>query len=310
MSTVRRHPASRDGGAHSLQDHVESNSIRAIQIPAPLFDDRRAVEADVRSRDVVGLWRGLENTALAVFQHDAEPQESSPHRPGLDDTGFKELTAHHRARRASVKAGHAFLLLEHRERDTDDRVATMRLGLECSAIRKPRAFPYATHVCVSRGRRIGLTRRGGGIASRRRGNPNWGVISGRAPTGKRKNGHKPNIRDDAARNHGWSPPEWTCVRTVRRWEIARQGGKTSKAPMSVQNTFVRQTAACSPTLWPVSARLLERRFYCHRAQRPGGVAITLRHASAKTDIQVARNDSQSARKAMVRRNRAEKRQRP
>src|SRR5712691_3798168 len=61
---------------------------------------------------------------------------------------------------------------------------------------------------------------------------------------------------------------------------------------------------------PVSALLLERRCYCHRAQRPGGVAITLRHASAKTDIQVARNDSQSARKAIVRRNRAEKRQRP
>src|SRR6266849_6625826 len=76
---------------------VEFNSIRAIQIPAPLFHDRRAVEADVGSRDAVELWRGLENTALAVFQHDAEPQESSPHRPGLDDTGFKELTAHHRA---------------------------------------------------------------------------------------------------------------------------------------------------------------------------------------------------------------------
>src|SRR5216684_7534909 len=82
---------------HSLEDHVESNSIRAIQIPAPLFHDRRAVEADVGSRDAVELWRRLENTALAVFQHDAEPQESSPHRPGLDDTGFKELTAHHRA---------------------------------------------------------------------------------------------------------------------------------------------------------------------------------------------------------------------
>src|SRR5229473_4753362 len=142
---------------HSLENHVESNSICALQIPAPLFHDRRAVEAEVCSRDAVGLWRGLENTALAVFQHDAEPQESSRHRPGLDDTGFKELTAHHCARRASVKAGHAFLLLEHRERDIDDRVATMRLLLELSVISESRALPYPAH--VRRGCRVRLARK-------------------------------------------------------------------------------------------------------------------------------------------------------
>src|SRR5216683_3362700 len=185
---------------HSLEDHVESNSIRAIQIPAPALHDRRAVEADVGSRDAVELWRGLENTALAIVQHDAEPQEPSRHRPGLDDTGFKQLTAHHCARRASVKAGHAFLLLEHRERDIDDRVATMRLLLELSAISESRALPYPAH--VRRGCRVRLARRGGGIASGRGGNPNFGVISGRAPTGQRKYYGKPDIGDNAARSLG------------------------------------------------------------------------------------------------------------
>lgn len=105
-------------------------------------------------------------------------------------------------------------------------------------------------------------------------------------------------------------PNGRAFRTVCSWEIARQGGKTSKAPMFVQNTFVRQTAACLPTLCPVFAGFLERRFYCHRAQRPGGVAITLRHGSAKTDIEVVRNEHQKCKRAISRHNRAEKRLRP
>src|SRR5260370_6703348 len=214
---------------------------------------------------MVGLWHGLENTALPIFQHDAEVQAPSRHRPGLDDTGFEGATAHYCARGASVKAGHPFLLLEHRERDIDDCVATMRFVLKGSAIGESRALPYPAH--VSRCRRVSLIRRGGGIASRRRANPNsW--ISGRASTGKRKYSHKRNVRDDAARNHGWGPQMDVRFGLYVAGRSPVKVEKRARRRCLLEMRLFAKLQLFAETRVPSWPGLLRRGFYCHDSPWP------------------------------------------